>query len=115
MALVVIGVWMAVAFLQEVRFTRDLSSQAAGLRRQNAAITGQNGAYRHDIAASASGAAAEEEARQNGYSRPGEKVYIVAGAPAASPPPAPVKTTPTGPTSGRLKALSTAIWAWLTG
>jgi len=39
-----------------------------------------------------SGAANEEEARQNGYARAGERVYLITEAP--SPSPTPPATTP---------------------
>lgn len=89
-ALVVVAAWMAYAFGQEVMAARHIGQQAAALRQQNAALQAENIGYQQDIAAVASGAAAEEEARQNGYTRPGEKVYIVATPPPTAPPVKPV-------------------------
>jgi len=84
--LVAVVVWVAVAFAQEVLFTQQLKAQAAQLQRQNAAIAAANGGYRRDLSASSAGATADEDARQHGYARPDERVYVVGGpAPAASP------------------------------
>lgn len=83
-ALALTAAWMAYAFAQEVMAGRHISQQAAALRQQNATLQAENNGYEQDIAAVASGAASEEEARQNGYARPGEKVYVV-----ATPPPQP--------------------------
>jgi cell division protein FtsB len=84
-ALCAAAAWMLYAFAQEVYFSKRLSEQAASLRRQNAALQAENAGYRRDIAAVASGAAAEEESRLNGYARSDEKVYVVSAPPAAPP------------------------------
>ena len=94
-ALVVVVVALAVAWLiwsfaQEVLVSRDLGHQASQLRQQNAALQTENRGYQRDIAASTSGAAAEEEARGDGYSKPKEKLYMIG----ASPPPTPAHTRP---------------------
>jgi len=86
LVLLVAAVWVAVAFAQEVIFTQQLNAQAADLQRQNAAITAANSGYLRDLSASSTGATAGEDARQHGYARPDEKVYVVGGpAPAATP------------------------------
>lgn len=78
---------MAWAFADEAWTASRLSNQAADLRHRNAALQSQNEQYQRDIATVESGAAAEEVARQNGYARPGERIYVV-----GSPPPAPGST-----------------------
>ena len=45
--------------------------------------------YRRDILAVQTGSAAEEVARQNGYSRPDEHLYLVSAPPAPTPSAAP--------------------------
>lgn len=86
LVLVAAAVWVAVAFAQEVLFTQQLNAQAAALRRQNATIASANDGYRRDLNASTTGATASEDARQHGYARPDEKVYVVGGpAPVATP------------------------------
>jgi cell division protein FtsB len=85
LVLMVAAVWVAVAFAQEVLFTQQLNAQTADLQRQNAAIAAANNGYRRDLTASSTGATAGEDARQHGYARPDEKVYVVGGpAPAAT-------------------------------
>ena len=66
--------WIVVAFAQEAWTANRLSAQAADLRQRNAALQAQNAEYRRDITTVQSGAAAEEVARSNGYSRPDEHV-----------------------------------------
>lgn len=108
LALVAIAAWMAYAFVQEVMAARHIGQQAAALRQQNAALVAENLGYQQDIAAVASGAAAEEEARQNGYARPGERVYIVATPPPTAPPVRPlvrVETPKTGDFHGPIRWL----------
>lgn len=84
--------WLLWSFAQEMQLNRELAHRAAELRRQNAALESENAGYRRDIAASSSGAAAEEEARQNGYSRPTERVYLVVATPSPTPSAAPART-----------------------
>jgi cell division protein FtsB len=79
-----VGLWMAVSLVQQIALNRSLSQQANDLRQQNAALQSGNDGHRRDIAAVSSGAAAEEEARLNGYARSDERVYII-----ASPSPTP--------------------------
>ena len=86
-AVLVAGAWMAYTFGQEVFLSRHLDQEAAQLREENVALQAQNDGYRRDIVAMASGAAAEEEARLNGYARSDEKEYLVR----APPTPAPVQ------------------------
>jgi cell division protein FtsB len=78
-ALVAAAAWMAYTFAQEAYLSHRLGQQATAMREENAALQAQNDRYRHDILAMASGAAAEEEARLNGYARRDEKVYLVSG------------------------------------
>lgn len=94
LAIALAAMWMAWSFVLEIRFTHDLGRQAAELRRQNAALQSQDAGYRRDIVASSSGAAAEEEARQNGYSKPSEKVFVIGAAtPRAAVPSAPASAS----------------------
>jgi len=50
-----------------------------------------NDGYRTDIAVVSSGAAAEEEARKNGYARSNEKLYVLTTPPPATPAPSPAR------------------------
>ena len=88
--------WAAIAFAQEAYIGHKLGQQVAEVRRQNMILVAQNQGYRKDVHSITSGAAAEEEARLNGYARPQEHLYLVTIAPpkpspaaAASPSPSP--------------------------
>ena len=84
--LVAVAVWVAVAFGQEVLFTQQLNAQAAELRKQNAAIAAANDGYRRDLSASSTGATAGEDAREHGYARSDERVYVIGNStPGATP------------------------------
>jgi membrane protein implicated in regulation of membrane protease activity len=82
--LLVVAVWVGYAFAQEMLLNHRLNAQAAELRQQNAAIAAANNGYRRDLLASSVGAAADEDARQHGYARNDERVYVV-GRPAPTP------------------------------
>jgi cell division protein FtsB len=82
-------VWAGIAFAQEAYIGHKLSQQVADLRNQNAELAAQNQGYRKDVQAITSGAASEEEARLNGYTRPNERLYLVAPVPTPSPTPRP--------------------------
>lgn len=100
--LVVAGVglaWAAAAFAQEAFVSHRLTQQAADLRAQNSQLAQQNAAYRKDLKTITSGAATEEEARQNGYARPNERTYLVAPPPSPSPTPAASTRPSSSPTS----------------
>jgi cell division protein FtsB len=83
--LLIAAIWLVWSFAQEVFLSRDLGRQAVDLHQQNAALRTENRGYQRDIMASTSGAAAEEEAREDGYSKPKERLYMVGD----SPPPTP--------------------------
>jgi cell division protein FtsB len=85
--------WAGVAFAQEAYIGHKLSQQVADLRRQNIELSAQNQGYRRDVQAISSGAANEEEARLNGYTRPNERLYLVAPIPTPSPTPKPSPAT----------------------
>ncbi len=80
--------WAGIAFAQEAYVSHRLSQQAADLKRQNADLAAQNAAYRKDERTITSGAAAEENARLNGYAKPNERTYLIAP-PTPSPSPSP--------------------------
>src|SRR5712675_3492143 len=73
-----VAIWVVGSLIQAIALNQSLGRQASDLRRQNAALQATNATYRRDIAAVSSGAAAEEEARQNGYARGDEKTYVIA-------------------------------------
>src|SRR5712691_9759664 len=88
----VIAIWTAYAFAQEAYIGHKLSQQVADLHRQNARLAAENNGYRTDVQSITSGAANEEQARTNGYARPGERLYLLTAPPApppATPSPAP--------------------------
>ena len=90
-AIVAAAIWAGIAFTQEAYVGHKLSQQAADLRRQNAVLAAQNQGYHKDVQAITSGAANEEEARLNGYSKPNERTFLV------TTPPSPSPTPPTSP------------------
>jgi cell division protein FtsB len=93
--LALVFLWLVVSLGQELYLDLQLAHQVAELRKSNAEMEAANQSYQRDIAASMAGAAAEEEARQNGYARPDERLYLI-GSPA--PDPSPWSPTP-GPSS----------------
>lgn len=90
-------IWAGVAFVQEAYLSHKLNQQAAGIRQQNAQLAAQNQGYKKDLQAITSGAANEEEARQNGYARPNERLYLVAPPPSPAPSPSPSATASPSP------------------
>lgn len=76
-ALLIAVAWVGYAFAQEVFLNHRLNAQAAELRQRNAITAAQNDGYRRDLLASTAGAAADEDARQHGYARPDERIYVV--------------------------------------
>ncbi|HVC76819.1 MAG TPA: septum formation initiator family protein [Candidatus Micrarchaeaceae archaeon] len=81
----VIALWSAYAFAQEAYIGHKLSQQVADLRSQNENLAAENKGYHNDVQSLASGAANEEEARQNGFARRGEKVYLLTDPPSPTP------------------------------
>jgi cell division protein FtsB len=102
--------WICWAFAQEAWTANRLAAQASELRQRNSALQSQNADYRRDIATVRSGAAAEEVARSNGYSKPDEKVYVVSQPAGAAPPAAPtVRVQQASP------SFVSAVQSWWTG
>ncbi|HEX3506829.1 MAG TPA: septum formation initiator family protein [Candidatus Dormibacteraeota bacterium] len=87
----VVALWTAYAFAQEAYIGHKLSQQVADLHSQNARLAAENKGYHKDVQSLTSGAANEEEARQNGFARHGEKVYLITDPPSPTPA-APVAT-----------------------
>jgi hypothetical protein len=106
-AMALFGLWMVGSLFQELSLNQSLSHQAVTLRDQNAALRSTNADYRKDIGSVTSGAAAEEEARKDGYARSNEKLYLVATPPPTTPPPTATKkkTPPAKSSGGPLDAL----------
>jgi cell division protein FtsB len=102
-AMAVACLWMVGSLVQGLALNHSLNDQAAALRDQNAALATTNDEYSRDIAAVSSGAAAEEEARKDGYARSDEKLYLIATPPPPTPPPA--KPKHAGSSAGPLDAL----------
>jgi len=100
-------VWMSWALVQEISLRSQMSAQASQLRQQNAQLAAQNQSARQDAQNVQSGGWNEQEARMNGYTRPGERVYIVAAPPSPQAVPAPPRHHPTNPFQ--------SFWDWLTG
>jgi cell division protein FtsB len=80
-------IWAGIAFAQEAYVGHKLSQQVTDLRNQNVVLSAQNQGYKQDVQAITSGAADEEQARLNGYSKPQERLYLVTAAPSPSPTP----------------------------
>ena len=94
-AFLVVAIWAGYAFAQEAYLSHKLLQQASDLRQQNAVLAAQNQGYHKDVQAITSGAANEEEARLNGYSKPNEHTFLVTTPPSPSPtPPASPSPTP---------------------
>jgi cell division protein FtsB len=85
----VVLVWAGIAFVQEAYVSHHLSQQVGDLRRQNAEIAAQNAGYKKDVQALSSGTADEEEARQSGYAKRNERLYLVTTPPSPTPSPSP--------------------------
>ncbi len=99
------GLWLAGSLVQELSLNHALNDQAAGLSAENAGLRTTNDEYRKDIAAISSGAAAEEEARRDGYARSDEKLYLIATPPPPTPAPVAARRKPVESTGGPLDAL----------
>lgn len=100
-------VWMSWALVQAIGLHGQMSAQAAELRQQNAQLAAQNHSAEQDVQNVRSGGWNEQEARMDGYTRPGERVFIVAAPPspqAVSPPPRKEVPNPLQ-----------RFWDWLTG
>jgi hypothetical protein len=101
-ALAAVALWATYSFAQEAYLSQRLHEDAGRIRDQNVALQAQNDGYRKEIGSDVSGAAAEEEARTNGYVRSDEKLIVV-NRPPAEPAPAPspvtvkVETSPGNP------------------
>jgi cell division protein FtsB len=100
-------VWMSWALVQEIGLHGQLSAQAAQLREQNAQLAAQNHSAQQDVQNVRSGGWNEQEARMDGYSRPGERVYIVASPPSPQAVPPPPRKVVPNPLQ--------RFWDWLTG
>lgn len=107
LAVAVATVWMSWALVQQIALHAQLSAQAAQVRQQNAALAAQNHSSAQDVHNIRSGGWNEQEARMAGYTRGGEKVYIVA----APPPPHAVTVPPRKQSDNPL----VRFWDWLTG
>jgi cell division protein FtsB len=81
----VLATWTAYAFVQEAYIGHKLSQQVVDLHGQNTALAAENNGYRQDVQSMTSGAADEEEARQSGYARAAEHLYLVIAAPSPTP------------------------------
>ena len=96
-----------------------LNSQVQALRAENAQLAQSNAQTRTKLATAASAAAMEESARQQGYYKQGEQVYVIvqpspsagtsAGAPAAGSAGASAKATATAAAQPEGKGNST-VW-----
>ena len=84
-ALIGAALWIGYGFAQEAFLGHRLSQQVGDLRHQNTVLAAQNDGYKKDLAALTSGAADEEEARLNGYTKPWEKLFLITAAPSPSP------------------------------
>jgi cell division protein FtsB len=107
----VVCLWLLISLIQELSLSHSLSQQAADVGAQNSALSTANDGYQRDIAAITSGAAAEEEARQDGYARSDEKLYIITTPPPPAPALAGARSKAPHPDRGPLDG----IWHFLTG
>ncbi|HEV2952724.1 MAG TPA: hypothetical protein VG015_01375 [Candidatus Dormibacteraeota bacterium] len=88
LVLVFLGIlilWVVYALAPEAQFYRRVMGQEAAIKRQNDALAQENLGYERDIAAVLTGASIDADARQNGYAKPGDQVYVVGGVPSPIP------------------------------
>lgn len=85
-----VAVWIVVTFAQEALLSHQLDLEVASLQQQNAQLRLANTAAQRRVLALASGSGFEEQARLNGYARPGERVFFVTP---PTPAPKPVRQT----------------------
>ncbi len=83
----VVVLWVVWAFSSELMLNLRLNHQVEALKTQNAQLAHANAQVRRELETAESPAAMEQAAREHGYARPGEDVYIVAR-PSASVSPA---------------------------
>jgi cell division protein FtsB len=107
--LAVIALWIVVSLVQTLSLNGSLNRQAAELHQENAALKATNDGYHRDMNAVSSGAAAEEEARKDGYARGTEKLVIIGTPPSPTPAPTPRPAAHHG-ADGPLPDL----WHWIT-
>ena len=93
------GVW---AFGSEMIVNLRLSEQVSSLRSQNARLAASNAETRRALEGAASTSALEELARKQGFTRPGEQLYVIVspGPKASVPAPGPTSATQAGGNSG---------------
>jgi cell division protein FtsB len=72
--LIVWGVW---AFTSELLVNVRLNSEVEALRAANAQLASSNAQTRDELKTANSNAALEEAARKQGFTRPGEQVYVI--------------------------------------
>ena len=100
-------VWMTWALAQEIGLRGQIHAEAAQVSQQNAQLAAQNYSARQDAQNVRSGGWNEQEARMDGYTRPGERVFIVAAPPSPQAVPAPPRPPAKNPVQ--------RFWGWLTG
>ena len=108
-ALGIIAGWALYSLVQESYLAFQLNQQAAQLKRQNDSLAAQNQGYQRDTLALQSGAAAQEDARLNGYARSDERVYLV------GPPPTPSPAAKRTAEQHHPNSKPSGFWAWLWG
>jgi len=113
--LALLAAWAVIAFAQEAWTASRLNAEAAALHGRNAVLQSQNNDYRRDIQAVQSGGAAEEVARQNGYSRPDEHLYLVSAPPPQAAVPTPAPTPAPATVHDHSSSALDALRAWWTG
>jgi cell division protein FtsB len=73
-AIVLWGVW---AFGSALMLNLRLNNEVQILREDNAQLAGSNEQRKKELAVAGSPGALEEAARKQGYTRPGEQVYVI--------------------------------------
>jgi cell division protein FtsB len=73
----VIVLWGVWAFGSEMMLNLRLNAQVQALRAENSRLADSNAQTRTELETAASAAAMEESARQQGYYRQGEQVYVI--------------------------------------
>jgi cell division protein FtsB len=68
------GVW---AFGSEMMLNLRLSEQVSSLRSQNARLAASNAETQRALQGAGSASAVEELARKQGFTRPGEQLYVI--------------------------------------
>jgi cell division protein FtsB len=113
-AIIVWGVW---AFGSEAMLYLRLNEQVDALRGQNAQLASSNAQAQRELRTASSPQSMEELARQEGFVRPGERVYVIVSPQptALTGSPGQVRARKPSGVAGTLRAAGDAVVRWWRG